>query len=511
MPFYSILTDAENSSVYADVKAAPEFFQDLNLDQVIEMIVAGREEYHLRPFFYCPVTDVKSIGYRHEVFVDLEEPSILACLASFGTRMKLMRSYLAQGAKMHYKYQRERWFLDAAAVYCEAVSTLTDELARTPIHSRGLQGFNDFLVGYTSSTAFSSLKSDTFALSSDLSEICYCVQIKGNRVQVSRYENELDYSAQVEATFAKFKQGDAADYRVGYPNWPEMDHVEAKILELVARLFPETFGELEAYCNRYQDYLNNTISSFDREVQFYLAYVEYMDAFKAEGLHFTLPQVNDTTKEINCIEAFDLALARKLLESHEGIVTNDFHLSGNERIIVVTGPNQGGKTTFARMFGQLHYLASIGCPVPAKEAQLFLYDRLFTHFPRQEQLDDLTGKLEDDLLRIREILLKATPETIIIMNEIFNSTTVSDALFLGQKIMEKIVELDLVCVYVTFLDELSTFSDTTVSMASTVAPFDPTQRTYKILRRSADGLAYAIAIAEKYGLTYERLKGRIRS
>lgn len=513
MTFHSILFARTEDSIKKEPLEAPAFFVDLNLDQIIDAITASRQEYHLKPFFYTSLNDSDAITYRHEIMRDLENKILFEHIQSFAQKMRAMREHLTQADKLHYKYQKEKWVLDAVEMYCEAVHCLVDDVTLVDVQSRGFLAFRAYLTDYANSGRFTSLLAETKKLQADLSAVKYCLLIKGNRIKVRKYEAESDYSVDVEGTFEKFKQGAVKDYKVKFRNWPDMDHVEAQILDLVAKLYPDIFFNLDDYCAKNRKYLDETVAMFDREIQFYIAYLEYVAIIKRAGLKFCYPHISNACKEVYDYEGFDVALAYKLItknSKNSSVVCNDFYLKGEERVCVVTGPNQGGKTTFARAFGQVHYLASIGCPVPGREAQLFLFDQLFTHFEKEENIKDLRSKLQDDLVRIDHILNQATSNSIIIMNEILTSTTVNDALFLSKKMMEKIIPLDVLCVWVTFIDELTLFSEKTVSMVSTVVPENPALRTYKIVRKPADGLAHAIAIAEKYQLTYDCLKERLK-
>jgi len=488
------------------------FARDLNFDQIVASIAGKREQRELiTNVLFSRLRDAETVRYRQEIFTDLEDPALFGHVVSFAEQMNQVRAHLDQLAKMRQRYYREGWFLDAASIYCDALQSLADQLPAAQITSRGLRAFRDHVASYAASAGFTTLVSETRARREALERIRYCTRIRGSRVDVTRYQDQADYSAEVLKTFERFKQGAVEDYRVRYRSWPGMNHVAAQILELVAKLFPQEFAALDEFCGKHAAFLDEGIRRADQELQFYIAYLDHIRPLRSAGLRFCYPEVSAGSKDVLAVDTFDMALADKLVPAGQQVVTNEFRLTGSERIFVVTGPNQGGKTTFARTFGQIHCLASVGCPVPGTSASLFLFDRLFTHFAREEDLTKMSGKLEDDLVRIGDILRQATPASIVILNEIFSSTTLHDARFLGTKLITKVMQLDALCVYVTFVDELASMGDSVVSMMSTIVPENPAERTYKVVRKPADGLAHALAIAEKHGLTYERLRGRVTS
>jgi hypothetical protein len=509
MRFESILFP--NGSPAEEAREAPSFFPDLNLDRAVADIVAGFDEYELTPFFHAPLGTVDAVLYRQDVMRDLEAPRISQTLRAFSQEMRTVRARLELSRKGYYARERERWLLDAAVGYCDAVRGLTGELQRLDPKSPGLLAFRDYLLEHVETEAFRELSAGAADVTSQLSAIRYFLLIKDGSITVSHYDEQPDYSAEIDARFAKFRRGSPRDYRAKFGEGNSLNHVEAAVLDRIALLFPEALHALAAFAARHPSFMDEAIVRFDREIQFYVAYLQHVEKLRGAGLRFCYPRLSATSKEIDCRGAFDLALADKLAPKKVAVVPNDVSLRGPERILVVTGPNQGGKSTFARMVGQLHYLASLGCLVPGTEARLFLCDRIFTHFEKEEDITNLRGKLQDDIIRVREILDEATPNSVVIMNEIFSSTALKDAVYLSRKIMGALSALDAVTVWVTFLSELAAFDEKTVSMVGTVASDDPTRRTYEVERRPARGLAYSLALAEKHGVTYRRLKERLAS
>jgi DNA mismatch repair protein MutS len=487
----------------------PAFFGDLRLDHIVSALTAGRESYRLTSYLHRPLRSVESVRYRHHVLRDLELEPVRDAVVAFAHGMAGVRTHLHLADTLRAQRQQQRWFVSAAAVYCDVVSAFSEALATPQLTAPGLQALRDYLSAYTSSDAFASLRADTRACEAELSALTYSVHLRGHRVTVSSYDGEPDVSEEVAGAFAKFQQGAVRDHRVRFREFSDMNHVESQILDLVARLFPAPFARLAEYRSRHDGFVDPTVARCEREVQFYLAYLEHIAPLKAAGLSFSYPRVSARSKEIAATATFDLALATKLVAKNAPVVCNDFHLSGPERVLVVSGPNNGGKTTFARTFGQLHYLAGLGLPVPGRDTRLFLPDRIFSHFERKEDIETLRGKFEDELFRVHAILEQATPHSVLVMNESFGSTALRDAVVIGTEVMRQILALDALGVFVTFVDELASLGEGTVSMMSTVAPADPAVRTFKVIRKPADGLAYASALADKYGLDAASLRRRL--
>lgn len=507
MKFQSILFENKVNEIWSENYKMPDFFVDLNLNQIIIEVLQGKEEYNLTPFFYNNLTDIATINYRLEVMKDCENPRLFNNITTYSNEMKKVREFIGFSQNLHNRYQREKWLLDGANIYCNAILNLYEALNLVDLRSTGLKLFYNWLSEYINSDCFVILSTETKGLEQKFNSIKYSLQVESDKVVVTSDDYESDYCSTINSTFENLNEV-KFDYQINFFTSLEMCVLETKILEIVRKMHQETFDDLDAYSVKHADFQDKTIKAFDREIQFYISYLEYIGKLKQKGFNFSYPNLG-YKKHLNIFRGYDLALAYKLQASQISIICNDFYLDNEERIYILTGPNQGGKTTFARAFGQIQFLASLGCPVPCQKADLFLFDKIFTHFSMEENLSTNAGRLKEELTRLNQILKRATTNSIIIINELFATTTSYDAYTMGKKILEHFIALDCICLYVTHIYELTLISKKTVSLVAAVNSVEGEIRTYKILRRPADGFAYANSIVEKYDLTYSKIKERL--
>ena len=168
MTFQSILFPATEDLAKRETPQAPDFFGDLNLDQVIDVITAGKDEYNLKPLFYTSLHDIHTIDYRHGVLRDLENGLLSEHISSFAKQMRSVREHLAQSAKLYHQHQKQSWFLDALEIYCDTLGKLVHDLSLVDLRSAGLLAFRSYLLDYMKSESFTSLLAETKGLKADL-------------------------------------------------------------------------------------------------------------------------------------------------------------------------------------------------------------------------------------------------------------------------------------------------------------------------------------------------------
>ncbi len=488
----------------------PACFVDLNLDQVIDEAVARRDPSP-RAVFYRPLPTVKEIEYRQDVFRDIEELGFAEGLRAFSKGITASLRLAASAASIRGPYHRMASHLEAALEYRTAVEDLSRLLGAKPCSSRALVGLARYLEGYAASEVYAGFAQEAQGIKEGLSALSLVMSVKGVNVSIREACGEADYGAELEACFERFGSGGGARYLVGFPELRAIDRVQEKALACVAKLSPALFARLARFARDHADFADETLVSCAAELEFYLSWLDYIADIRASGLAFCLPAVSEGKDGIDARGIFDVALAKKAALTSCRVVVNDLRLEGPERLLVISGPNQGGKTTFARAVGQAHYLASLGCPVQGSSARLFLCDAIHTLFEREEGVSCGRGKLHDELVAFRAILSKATERSLVILNEAFSATGLGDAKFLLEEALQRLEGIDPLCVCVTFIEEVAAPGSRAVSMVCGVDPLDPAIRTFKLERRAPDGLAYARSLAEKHRLTYELLRERLRA
>jgi hypothetical protein len=455
-----------------------------------------------------PVTEVAVIEYRQDVADDLRAPAIRRAAVAFETAMASAGRAIAAGLGAHYPVPAELNLVEAIGRFCRAVSGFAEALSALDPGLDGLRGAREYLLAYRAGPGFRALAPVSADLLAELRGTAVELGLQAGTVWVDDDSGRAGWAGEIAAFFARFDVGDTP--AASAPPRPQryLNHVEAQAIGLVAELRPEPFLRLHRFASAHGDFLPPDLARLAEELRFYLGFWTVADQLSAQGVEWCRPRVlASAAGRLEVQGVVDLALALRARPSDAALVPNDLVLGAQERIAFITGPNQGGKTTFARAVGQLAYLASLGLPVPARSATLTLLNPVLTHFPQPDDPENQHGGLADEIARLREVMDDTTGSALLVLNEMFSATSAEDALELSTVVVPRFNSVGCRVLWVTFLEDLVTSVAGAASLVGQVA--DPTRPTFRFRTQPPAGRSHAAALAGRHGLTGADLARRL--
>lgn len=486
----------------------PQCLSDLHLDDLIAATTPGPFQ---QAVWRRPVADVRVAEFRQDVIRDLARPEFREAAEIFAAAVASARNSIVARANAHYAVPAELNLAEAIRRYKVAVGDFSGRLSEFEPRSGGLRSLAAHLDGLVHSDRFGQLADGCEEVLAQVRSLSVELGILPGTVWVGEDAGRPACAGEVESFFSRFSSP-AAGPPVAVPQRPRryLNHVEAQAIELVANLRPEPFERLHQFVTAHADFLTNDMELLAEELRFFLGFLKVADGLGPD-VEWCMPHLLPAGGGAVRIDGLvDVALALRRRSEEQPLVSNDLLLNEAERIVFITGPNQGGKTTFVRAIGLLAYLASLGLPVPARAASLPLMNPVLTHFPQPDDPVNQRGGLADELVRLHDILQATTGASLLVLNELFSATSAEDALELSELVVPQFERLGCRVLWVTFLEELVTSVDGAASLVGQVAPEDPTRPTFRFRPQPPAGRSHAAALAARHGLSSQDLAGRLR-
>ncbi|MFN3284706.1 MAG: MutS-related protein [bacterium] len=199
------------------------------------------------------------------------------------------------------------------------------------------------------------------------------------------------------------------------------------------------------------DHVRDFFSCLRAELAFYVGALRLHTQLRRRGLPACLPSVHPAGYDLSARGLYDPVLA---LATDRTVVPNDLEASG-KLLVLITGPNSGGKTTFLRSLGIAWLMAQAGLFVPAQSFSVSLCEGLLTHFKREEDSHMESGRFVDELRRMRSLVDLATPRSVFLCNESFSATHEREGSEIASQVLDALVEAGVRAFFVTHFFELA--------------------------------------------------------
>ena len=195
-------------------------------------------------------------------------------------------------------------------------------------------------------------------------------------------------------------------------------------------------------------------------------------------------------------------LEDKLKRENRTIVPMSLAMGGEERLLVISGPNTGGKTVALKTMGLAALCAQSGVPVAAQRAVLPLFDRVLVDIGDEQSIAADLSTFSAHMLNLKSMLEEATPQSLVLVDEIGTGTAPEEGAALAEALLDEFHKKDCFVLATTHHDRLKTYASTTPGVVNAAVEFDDVnlRPTYRLML-GVPGGSSGIAIAQRLGLS----------
>jgi DNA mismatch repair ATPase MutS len=196
------------------------------------------------------------------------------------------------------------------------------------------------------------------------------------------------------------------------------------------------------------DHILSFFTMLRTELAFYMGCLNLHAKLAAEGEPITFPvPFGEKDRKHSVRGLYDVCLALTLKTK---VVSNDIDADDRE-FVIITGANQGGKSTFLRSIGVSQLMMQAGMFVPAESFRADVCRRIFTHYKREEDTTMKSGKFDEELKRMSEIVDNLLPDSLLLLNESFAATNDREGSEIARQIVSALLEKRIKVFFVTHL------------------------------------------------------------
>jgi len=275
--------------------------------------------------------------------------------------------------------------------------------------------------------------------------------------------------------------------------------INLSLSDAICRLYSDKVAQIESEIAKYADVNFYEPTAYISEIKFFLEIHDLIQRADKIGVPHVIAKIANAPQYI-AKELYDVSLLAKNCET---IIPNNADFTEKEPFCFLHGANGGGKTTYLRALGVNLILFLAGCPIFAKEAEIYPFNIVLSHFPKDERFDN-TGRLDEERKRAEEMLNMAQDKVaFLFFNETFSGTDDKRGFELLTDIADKLESCHQFGLYVTHFHEVMSLDYPVLSAEVDLS--DANKRTFRIARSKGSASSYAADILKKYRLDKDSL------